>query len=64
MIQFGIWVLTACIDGNIICIRDTPPPKLVHYEPEKSCYIDGIFYPRCADYDNPEVQHYHKMFYK
>ena len=60
MLGIGMWVLTACIDGNIICIRDTPP-KVVYREPEKSCYIDGVFYPRCADYDNPEVKHYHNL---
>jgi hypothetical protein len=61
MIEAAAWVLTACLKGNIICIRDAPSPKLVFREPEKSCYVDGIFYPRCKDYDNPEVKHYHNL---
>ncbi len=61
MLGIGLWVLTTCIEGNIICVRDASPPKLVFHEPEKSCYVDGVFYPRCADYDNPEVKHYHNL---
>jgi hypothetical protein len=60
MIEAAFWVLTSCIRGTIICERDTPP-KVVYREPEKSCYVEGIFYPRCADYDNPEVKHYHNL---
>lgn len=60
MIGVAAWVLTACLEGDIICIRDTPS-KVIYHEPEKSCYVDGVFYPRCADYDNPEVKHYHNL---
>ena len=61
MIEAAFWVLTACIRGTIICERDIPPSRLVYNEPGKSCYVDGVFYPRCSDFDNPEVKHYHNL---
>jgi hypothetical protein len=61
MIEAAAWILTACIKGSIICVRDIPSTKRVYYEPEKSCYIEGVFYPRCKDFDDPEVKYYHNL---
>jgi hypothetical protein len=49
--------------GDLCNFRQAPMPvvKYANQNPEHSCYRDGIFYPRCADYDNPEVQHYHNL---
>jgi len=63
----GPLLLSACVDGilgkgnAIICNFESPPPVTKYYEPEKSCYIEGVFYPRCADYDNKLVKHYHDL---
>ena len=61
MIEAAFWALTSCWEGNIICIRDEPPRMIFRNEPEQSCYIDGVFYPRCKDYQNPEVKYYHNL---
>jgi hypothetical protein len=47
-----------------LCNFRQPPDHVVKYaksDPEHACYRDGIFYPRCADYDNPEVRYYHDL---
>jgi hypothetical protein len=54
-------LLQLCVNGTYICERSYTKPGPVYYEPEKSCYIDGVFYPRCKDFENPEVQHYHNL---
>jgi hypothetical protein len=60
MIDAALIFLQLCLDGAYLCTRDIPP-KPIYREPEKSCYVDGVFYPRCADYDNPEVKYYHNL---
>jgi len=57
-------LLQLCVNEIYICERDYPKPAQVYYEPEKSCYRDGVFYPRCKDLENPEVLHYHNLFKK
>jgi len=47
--------------GTLCNVRQDPPSMVKYYEPEKSCYVEGVFYPRCKDYDNPEVKHYHNL---
>jgi len=61
-------LFSACVEGILnsgngyICNIDQSKPNVVkYYEPEKSCYVEGVFYPRCKDYDNPEVKHYHNL---
>lgn len=60
-------LLSLCLNDalgpKLICGIDTTPPPVVksNKEEEKSCYRDGIFYPRCKDLENPEVWHYHKL---
>jgi len=49
------------MQGEICNFREPPAPRLVFYEPDKACYRDGVFYPRCKDFENPEVQHYHNL---
>ena len=49
--------------GDLCNFRQTSP-DLVRYDkqdPEHACYREGIFYPRCADYDNLEVRRYHNL---
>ena len=49
--------------GDFCNFRDYPP-AVVKYDKqnsEKSCYKDGIFYPRCKDLENPEVLRYHNL---
>lgn len=72
---FGPMILSACAggivnsiigDGNsLICNIDRSKPQVVKYsyDTEKSCYKDGIFYPRCKDLENPEVLRYHNLMY-
>jgi len=32
------------------CVVDNSKPQVVkYYEPGKSCYANGIFYPKCED---------------
>lgn len=57
-------LLQLCVNGTYICERDYPKPAQVYNEPEKSCYRDGVFYPRCKDLEDPEVLHYHNLFKK
>jgi len=63
----GPALLTACIEGFLtgngyFCTIDPPAQQAVkYYEPEKSCYVDGIFYPRCADSKDKLVKHYHDV---
>ncbi|AFK66355.1 hypothetical protein SWPG_00106 [Synechococcus phage S-CBM2] len=44
--SIAAWLLTACLEGNIVCVRDQVP-KMKYYEPGKACYIEGIFYESC-----------------
>jgi len=72
---FGPVILSACVsgivnsvigDGNsLVCNIERSKPQVVKYsyDTEKSCYKDGIFYPRCKDLENPEVLHYHNLLY-
>lgn len=60
MIEAAWLLLQLCLNGTHFCIRDVPP-QVTQNNPEKSCYVDGVFYPRCADYDNPEVKYYHNL---
>jgi hypothetical protein len=63
-------LLSLCVNnfitgqGEFCNPSSSTPPQIQHYEKEKSCYRDGVFYPRCADYDDPLVQHYHKILKK
>lgn len=57
-------LLQLCVSGTYICERDYSKPPVVYYEPEKSCYRDGVFYSRCKDLENPEVLHYHNLLKK
>jgi len=45
-VSIATWVLTACLEGIMICERDQVP-TLKYYEPGKSCYIEGVFYQSC-----------------
>jgi len=49
--------------GEVCNIRQTPPStvRYAKQDPEHACYREGIFYPRCADYDDPEVRRYHNL---
>ena len=40
-------LLMMCLEGNVVCERNTPQPTLKFYEPGKSCYIEGVFYESC-----------------
>jgi len=55
-------ILVMCLEGWYICERSYEPPKVKYYESGKSCYRDGVFYPRCEDLENKEVQYYHNLF--
>jgi hypothetical protein len=60
-------LLSLCLNDylgmRLICSFDNTPPPVVksNKEEEKSCYQDGIFYPRCKDLEDPNVWHYHKL---
>ncbi len=61
-------IISLCLNDylgiGLFCSFDNTPPPVVKYSEkndEKSCYRDGIFYPRCKDLENPEVWHYHKL---
>jgi hypothetical protein len=71
-IQFlAPFVAGLCFDNfmtkqGTLCNFRESSPQVVRYakqNPEHACYRDGIFYPRCADYDNPEVRKYHDLLY-
>jgi hypothetical protein len=49
--------------GDLCNFRKSPPVSVRYgkQNPEHSCYRDGIFYSRCADYDDPEIRHYHNL---
>lgn len=69
----GPLLLGACSDGimnsvlgnrdGLLCNLDNSQPQVIQYSynTEKSCYKDGIFYPRCKDLENPKVWHYHNL---
>ena len=44
--SIAAWVLTMCLEGNIICTRGQVP-TIKYYEPGKACYIEGVFYKSC-----------------
>ena len=54
-----------CVDNFLykqgdLCNFRQPPDYVVKYDkpnPEHACYRDGIFYPRCKDLENPEVDY-------
>jgi len=65
------FIFSACAEGILtngngwICNIDQPKPNAIkYYEPGKSCYRDGVFYPRCEDLNNKEVQYYHNLLYQ
>lgn len=48
------------------CVIDNSKPNVIEYakqDPKDGCHLDGIFYPRCKDLENPEVLRYHNLFY-
>ena len=68
MLQILAPILSLCLNDylgiGLICSIDNTPSHVVksnEHEEEKSCYQDGIFYPRCKDLENPLVWHYHKL---
>ena len=46
-LSLSSWLLTACLRGIMICERDFSPAPARFYEPDKSCYIKGVFYESC-----------------
>ena len=48
-------VLTMCAEGlttgqGDYCVVDNNKPSVVkYYEPGKSCYVNGTFYPKCEE---------------
>lgn len=46
MTGVALWVLTACLEGNIMCVRGHVPTTK-YYEPGKACYIEGVFHESC-----------------
>jgi len=66
------FIVGLCVDNFFtqkgeLCNFRQLPNYVVKYDelnPKDSCYLDGIFYPRCKDLENPEVLHYHKLLYK
>lgn len=36
--------------GTYCNTRQSSPHVIKYYEPEKSCYRNGVFYTRCKDY--------------
>ena len=47
-------IVAACMEGfttsqGDFCVIDNQPPKVVYYEPGKSCYVNGTFYRKCED---------------
>jgi len=46
-IPTALTILQLCLDGAYICIRDTPVPRMVYYEPGTSCYVNGVFHQSC-----------------
>lgn len=61
MYSTAFTILQLCISGAYICERNYIPPAKYEQSTEKSCYRDGVFYPRCKDLENPEVLHYHNL---
>jgi len=47
--------------GELCNFRESPPNVVKYYQAGKSCYRDGVFYPRCEDLENKEVQYYHNL---
>jgi hypothetical protein len=48
--SIAAWVLTACLEGNIMCVRGKAP-AIKYYETGKSCYIEGVFHQSCPKMD-------------
>jgi hypothetical protein len=44
--SIATWILTLCLDGNIMCVRNQIP-KIKYYEQGKACYVEGVFYQSC-----------------
>ena len=47
-------IVASCLEGlttgqGDTCVLDTPKSSVVYYEKGKSCYVNGIFYPRCEE---------------
>ena len=48
MYSFLLGLLSLCFNTIVLC--EIAPIKGINYDyPEKSCYIDGVFYKRCGD---------------
>ena len=54
-------VVAMCAEGlttgqGDYCVLDNEPANIVkYYEPEKSCYKNGVFYEKCQN--SPEVKY-------
>ena len=43
------------------CVLDQPQSNVVkYYEPNKSCYVNGVFYSKCSDRLEQIVEDYRK----
>ena len=48
-------IVGMCMEGfttgqGDVCVVDNSKPNVVkYYEPGKSCYVNGTFYPRCEE---------------
>lgn len=44
-------LLSLCFNTIVLC--ETTPVSGKNYDyPEKSCYVDGVFYKKCRDYQD------------
>lgn len=40
-----------CLEGQYICERSHNPPPIKYYEPDKACYVNGVFYQQCKGHE-------------
>jgi len=48
------FVVAMCAEGlttgqGDMCVDNNQPSAIQYYEPNKSCYVNGRFYPQCKD---------------
>lgn len=42
-------LLSLCLNQAILCEPSASPSRTEYYHPEKSCYVNGVFYTQCKD---------------
>ena len=51
MYSFLPGLLSLCFNTIVLC-ETTPISGTEYYHDEKSCYVDGVFYKKCEDFQD------------